>query len=56
MVRQPHSHYDPMGISMMDLFDFSWPGTLDPYETSINAEPGVFEVRSQVVVTYEVTS
>ncbi|NYT16294.1 MAG: SIMPL domain-containing protein [Methanomassiliicoccales archaeon] len=55
-VRQPHSYHDPMGISMMDFFDFSWPGTLDPYETSINAEPGVFEVISQVVVTYEVTS
>jgi uncharacterized protein YggE len=56
MVRQPHSYHDPMGISMMDFFDFSWPGTFCRYETSINAEPGVFEVRSQVVVTYEVTS
>lgn len=55
-VRLPRSYHDSMGISMMDLFDFSWPGTFDPYETSIHTEPGVFEVRSQVVVTYEVTS
>ena len=56
IIRQPNSYYDPMGISMMDLFDFSMPGPLDPYETSIHAEPGVFEVSSQVVVTYEVNS
>jgi uncharacterized protein YggE len=55
-VRQPHSYHDPMGISMMGFFDFSLHGTCDPFEASINTEPGVFEVRSQVVVTYEVTS
>jgi uncharacterized protein YggE len=55
-VRQPRSYHDAMGISMMDFFDFSLHGTCDPFEASINTEPGVFEVRSQVVVTYEVTS
>jgi hypothetical protein len=27
---------------------------LDPVETGISAEPGMMEVRSKVVVTYEV--
>jgi len=55
-VHQPRSHHDPMGFGMMDLFDFSWPGTFDPFKTPAPAGPGVFEVRSRVVVTYEVTS
>ena len=54
-VRLPSSRHDPMGFGMMDLFDFSWPGTFDPFQTPAPAEQGVFEVRSRVVVTYEVT-
>lgn len=55
-VRQSRSYRDPMGFGMMDLFDFSWSGTFTPFETPAPAEPGIFEVRSRVVVTYEVTS
>ena len=55
-VRLSRSHHDSMGFGMMDLFDFSWPGTFDPFKTPAPAGPGVFEVRSRVVVTYEVTS
>jgi hypothetical protein len=40
----------------MDPWDFSWPGNFDPFETLAPAEPGVFEVRSRVIVTYEATS
>jgi len=55
-VRLPRPYHDPMGFGMMDLWDFSWPGVFGPFETPAPAEPGVFEVRSQVIVTYEVTS
>ena len=54
VVYQQLEGLDPLDLSMMEIFDFSWPGMLDPSETGISAEPGMMEVRSKVVVTYEV--
>ena len=70
-VRQPTEAVDPLGFSMMEVLDFCWPETRDfwypagsPYpfgsscssDPAASSEPGMLEVRSQVVVTYEVTS
>jgi uncharacterized protein YggE len=55
-VYQQPAGLDPLELEMMYIFDFSWPGMLDPFETETSPEPGVLEVRSQVVVTYEVSS
>jgi uncharacterized protein YggE len=54
VVYQQLEGLDPLDLGMMEIFDFSWPGMLDPFETGISAEPGMMEVRSKVVVTYEV--
>ncbi len=55
-VYQQPAGLDPLELEMMYIFDFYWPGMLDPFETETSPEPGVLEVRSQVVVTYEVSS
>ncbi|WP_428400738.1 SIMPL domain-containing protein [Methanocrinis sp.] len=46
---------DPFGLGMMELFDLFMP-TFDTSETGPSLEPGMVEVRSQVVVTYELTT
>jgi uncharacterized protein YggE len=46
---------DPMEFSMMDFFEFFRFEHYDPFETTIYYEPGMMEVRSRVIVTYEVT-
>jgi uncharacterized protein YggE len=56
IVRQPHSCHDPMEFSMVDFFDVFWFEHYDPFERTLYAEPGMMEVRSRVIVTYEVTS
>jgi uncharacterized protein YggE len=56
VVYQQPAGFDPLSLGMMEIFDFSWPGMLDPFETGVSAEPGMLEVRSNVVVTYEVSS
>ena len=70
-VSQPTEGVDPLGFSMMDAFGFRWPETFDPSltfdspypfgpsyssDSAASSGPGMLEVRSQVVVTYEVTS
>jgi len=55
VVRQPNLRHNPMDISMMDFFDFPWHRSFNPFETPLPAGQGVFEVRSRVIVTYEVT-
>jgi hypothetical protein len=64
-VSQPTEAYDPLALGMISLFDFTWPLTpyssdpfssSSPWDTATPAEPGMLEVRSQVVVNYEVTS
>ncbi len=54
-VREFRSFRDPLGIGMMDLFDLFWDESYAPRETAVSAEPGMMEVRSRVLVTYEVT-
>ena len=56
VVRQIPLGPDPAEFSMMDFLDFFWFEHYDPFEKTINAEPGMMEVRSRVIVTYEVTS
>ncbi len=51
-IRQQPAIFDP--LEMMYIFDPSWAGMLDL--DMENPEPGMVEVRSQVVVTYEVSS
>ncbi len=53
-IRQQPAIFDP--IDMMYIFDLSWTGILEPIDTERSTEPGMMEVRSQVLVTYEVTS
>lgn len=55
-VYQQPAGFDPLDLSMMEIFDSSWPGMLDLFETGTSLEPGMLEVRSKVVVTYEVSS
>jgi len=71
-VSQPTEGFDPLGFSMMDAFGFRWPETFDPSsptsdspylfgpsyssDAAASSGPGMLEVRSQVVVTYEVTT
>ncbi|HII06026.1 MAG TPA: SIMPL domain-containing protein [Methanotrichaceae archaeon] len=55
-VYQQPAGLDPLDLNMMEIFDFSWSGMLDPFETGTSLEPGMLEIRSQVVVTYEVSS
>ena len=56
VVRQIPLGPDTMEFSMLDFFEFFWFEHYDPFKTVIYAEPGMMEVRSRVVVTYEVTS
>jgi hypothetical protein len=56
VVRQMPLNPSPMGFGMMDLFDFIWFGHYDPFDAAVYAEPGIMEVVSRVIVTYEVTS
>ncbi len=56
VVYQQSSGLDPLSLGMMEIFDFSWPDMFDPFDAGVSAEPGMLEVRSQVVVTYEVAS
>ncbi len=53
--QQSDDGLDPFGLGMMELFDLFMP-TFDAFETGPSLEPGMMEVRSQVVVTYELTS
>ena len=56
VVRQIPLGPDPLEFDMMDFFDVFWFEHYDPFETTTYAEPGMMEVRSKVIVTYEVTS
>jgi hypothetical protein len=53
ILQQP-AIFDP--LDMMYIFDLSWAGMFDPIDMGRSPEPGMVEVRSQVVVTYEVSS
>ncbi|MGD9566619.1 MAG: SIMPL domain-containing protein [Methanothrix sp.] len=55
IVRQIPLGPDPMEFRMMNFFDIFWFKQYDPFETTVYAEPGMMEVRSRVIVTYEVT-
>jgi uncharacterized protein YggE len=54
-VGQQPAGFDPLDLSMMDIFDL-WAAMMVPLEAETSPEPGMLEVRSQVVVTYEVSS
>ena len=45
---------DLFEMGMADLFDLSWPWTLDPFEEGCPPEAGMLQVRSRVVVTYRI--
>jgi len=53
ILQQP-AIFDP--LDMMYIFDLSWAEMLDPIDMGRSPEPGMVEVRSQVMVTYEVSS
>lgn len=53
-IRQQIAGFDP--LDMMSIFDLSWAGMLEPIDMERSPEPGMMEVRSQVWVTYEVSS
>jgi hypothetical protein len=54
---QQLSELDPLSLGMMDLFDIPWSEMLDPFDAGVSsAEPGMLEVGSKVVVTYEISS
>ena len=54
-VYQQPAGFDPLDLGMMDIFDFSWAGMLGGLGAETSPEPGMLEVRSEVVVTYEVS-
>jgi uncharacterized protein YggE len=53
-VVQDSGAVDLFDIAMMDLFDLSWPWSLDPFEKESPPQAGMLEVRSMVMVTYRV--
>jgi uncharacterized protein YggE len=53
ILQQP-AIFDP--LDMMYIFDLSWAGMLEPIDMECSPEPGMMEVRSQIWVTYEVSS
>lgn len=53
-VIQRSAALDLFEMGMADLFDLSWPWTLDPFEKGYPPEAGMLQVRSGVVVTYRV--
>lgn len=55
-VVQASGALDLFDIAMMDLFDLSWPWSLDPFEKESPPGAGMLEVRSMVMVTYRVYS
>jgi len=54
-VRQQPAGFDPLDLDTMDIFDF-WEAMMGSLKAETSPEPGMLEVRSQVVVTYEVSS
>ncbi len=55
-VYQHPAGFDPLDLGMTEIFDFSWAGMLGGQEEETSPEPGILVVRSEVVVTYEVSN